>query len=97
MFPDKEQPKYRRMLEDELEHILAMLSVNRTDSQEYAKLLARAERIYEMMNVKKKSPFVSRETLVTVGANLLGILMIIRHEDVNVITSKALGFVIRVR
>jgi hypothetical protein len=96
MFRDKEVPKHQRMLEQEFEHILAVLPKVQPDTNEFAKMLTSAERIYGMMNIKK-SPSVSRETLVTVGANLLGILLIIKHEDVNVITSKALGFVIRVR
>jgi hypothetical protein len=96
MFRDKEIPRYQRMLEDEYVRTLAVLSSHQTDSQEYAKLLSNVERIHEMMDIKNPSP-VSRETLLTVGANILGILLIIKHEDVNVITSKALGFVIRVR
>jgi hypothetical protein len=31
--------------------------------------------------------------VATIAANIAGILMIIHHENVNVITSKALGFV----
>jgi hypothetical protein len=96
MFRDKEIPRHQRMLEREYVRILAMLPIHPADSQEYAKLLGNVERIHEMMDIKKPSP-VSRETLLTVGANILGILLIIKHEDVNVITSKALGFVIRIR
>jgi hypothetical protein len=96
MFRDKEIPRYQRMFEDELVRILALLSHSQADSAEYAKLMGSAERIHTMMDVKQPSP-VSRETLLTVGANILGILLIIKHEDVNVITSKALGFVIRVK
>jgi hypothetical protein len=96
MFRDKEIPKHQRMLDDELVRILAVLSVHPADSEEYAKLMKSAERVHALMDIQKPSP-LSRETLLTVGANILGILLIIKHEDVNVITSKALGFVIRVR
>lgn len=96
MFRDKETPYHQRQLEEEYIRILAVLPMHQADSQDYAKLLTSAERIHGLMDIKKSSP-VSRETLLTVGANLLGILLIIKHEDVNVITSKALGFVIRVR
>lgn len=96
MFRDKEMPRHQRLLEEELVRILAVLPMHQADSVEYAKLLKSAERVYEMMDIRKP-PSVSRETLLTVGANILGILLIIKHEDVNVITSKALGFVIRVR
>lgn len=96
MFREKEVPRHQKMLEDEYVRILAMLPVVQADTTEYAKLMTSAERVHALMAVRK-TPSVSRETLVTVGANILGILMIIKHEDVNVITSKALGFVIRAR
>lgn len=96
MFFDREKPRYERMLEQDLEHVLTMLPSVQPDSEEYSKLLRSAERLYAMMDTSKPSR-VSREAMLTVGANLLGILMIIKHEDVNVIASKALGFVIRTR
>lgn len=96
MFRDKEIPIHQRMIEGEYVRVLAELSMHQPDSAEYAKLLGNADRVRGMMEIRKPSP-VSRETLLTVGANILGILLIIKHEDVNVITSKALGFVIRVK
>jgi hypothetical protein len=96
MFKGKEIPRHQRLLEEEYVRILTVLSSNQPDSTEYAKLLANVERVHEMMGIRKPSS-VSRETLLTVGANILGILLIIKHENVNVITSKALGFVIRAK
>jgi hypothetical protein len=34
---------------------------------------------------------VNKNTLALIGGNLLGIFMIIRHENVNVVTSRALS------
>jgi hypothetical protein len=96
MFSDKEIPRHQRILEDEYVRVLTELGSLQRNSQEYAKMLGNVERIHGLMDIRKPSP-VSRETLLTIGANILGILLIIKHEDVNVITSKALGFVIRVR
>lgn len=96
MFRDKEIPRHQRMLEEEYIRILAVLPMHQADSSEYAKLLTSVERVHGLMDIRKPAS-VSRDTLLTVGANILGILLIIKHEDVNVITSKALGFVIRVR
>lgn len=96
MFRNKEIPRHQRMLEEEYIRVLAVLPMHQADSQEYAKLMTSVERIHTLMDNRTPSP-VSRETLITVGANILGILLIIKHEDVNVITSKALGFVIRAR
>lgn len=95
MFRDKEIPRHKLILEDEYTRTLLTLNTQQIDSPEYAKMLSSVERLHTMMDLKKTSS-VSRETLLTVGANILGILLIIKHEDVNVITSKALGFVTRV-
>jgi hypothetical protein len=40
---------------------------------------------------------VSKETLAVIGANLAGIVLILGYERVNVIASKALGFVSKLR
>lgn len=63
-------------------------------SEEYMKLLDVVSRMHKMVQEEKPS-LVSRDTLVLAGANLLGILLIIRHEHVNVITSRAMGMVIK--
>lgn len=49
------------------------------------------------MKIEEKASRVSRDTLVLVGANLLGIFMIIKHEHVNVITSRAIGLLLKPR
>lgn len=96
MFTQKEKPKYQRDLESELESAVLRLKANLLGSDEYAKELAHVERLYEMMDNKSTSR-ISPDTRATVAANLLGILLILKHEHVNVITSKALSFVIRTR
>jgi len=96
MFSGKEKPRYERLLEHELERCIALLKTTQPDSPEFAKLLSSAERLHEMMDTSKPSQ-VNRDTLALIGANLFGILMIIKYEHVNVITSKALSFVIRPR
>jgi len=40
---------------------------------------------------------ISPDTLLIVGANLLGILLILNHERLDIISTKALGFVIKGR
>jgi len=96
MFADKEKPRYQRMIETELERTLSELKLSSFTSEDYAKTLSITEKLHDMMD-KEKPASVSKDALLTVGANLLGIILIIKHEHVNVITSKALGFVIRLR
>lgn len=88
----REKPKHQLLLEGEIENALAVLKGHATGSQDYVKMLGYVERLYEMLETPSS---VSKDTLATIGANLLGIFMIIKHESVNVITSKAMSFVIR--
>lgn len=97
MFSQKETPKYERMLESELERtILSLKMTVQMDSPEYTKLLVTAESLQKLMNTNT-SPPVSKEALLTVAGNLLGIVLILKHEWAHPITSKALSFVIRPR
>lgn len=96
MFTPKEKPKYQSMIEDELESVIRTLKSHVTGSDDYKQTLACVERLYEMRD-KEKPPRISPETRVTVAANLIGILMILRHENLNPLNSKALNFVLRPR
>jgi hypothetical protein len=62
----------------------------------YNEKLKRIERLNELIGEKPKKG-ISPDTALLVAANILGIILIISHEKVNVITSKALGFVMRGR
>lgn len=86
------------MFESELERTISGMKMTPLiDSEEYAKQLSIAERLHGLVD-KQDPPGVSKEVLVTVAANLLGIIMILKHETAgNFISSKALGFVIRAR
>lgn len=65
-----------------------------TDADEYEKHLAHVEKLHKMKAASQPDQ-VSLDTMVTVAANLIGIAMIIRHEHLNVITSKALSHIIK--
>jgi hypothetical protein len=61
-------------------------------SERYDKIVAQLERLNKIA-ASNSGDKVSKDGLVAVAANLLGIGLIIKHEQFNVITSKALGFV----
>ena len=96
MFNSKEVPRRQRLLESELERALTRLRTELPNSEDYPKMLTIVERLHELMDEEKPSS-VSKDVMLTVAANLLGILLIIKHESVNVISSKALSFVMRPR
>lgn len=57
----------------------------------------RITRLYELREKMKRENSISKDTLLIVAANLLGIILVIRHEHVNVITSRAMQMVINPR
>jgi hypothetical protein len=79
-------------LELEIETQLARLRENVNDPEEYDLILARIEKLHK---VKDKPNSVPAETWALIGANLLGIVIIITHEYHHPITTKALNLAIK--
>ena len=72
------------------------LSNTRMDDPDFEKKEAQITRLYklqEMFTPKRVSP----DTLALIGSNLIGLILILHYEKINVLTSKALGFVTRLR
>lgn len=65
-----------------------------THSDEYAKIITQITELHKL-HAHKREYVISPETLVTVGANLLGIVAILSFEQTRVIATKALGFVVK--
>lgn len=65
-------------------------------SEEYAKCLAQLERLYKLKE-KNTPKGLDPNTLILVGGNLAGILIIVLHERAAVITTKALAFAGKLR
>lgn len=83
-------------LDTTVDALLTRMSVIDFDSEEYATLTERLSVLYKLKEVDSKSR-VSPDTLAIVAGNLLGIALIVGHERVGVVTSKALGFVLKAR
>lgn len=63
---------------------------------EYIKIMDQLERLYKMKASVKTDPnVVSKDNLIGVIANFVGIVLVINHERVNVITSKAMSMIVR--
>jgi|tagenome__1003787_1003787.scaffolds.fasta_scaffold17521206_1 hypothetical protein len=90
----KIRKKNQLELDVAINHAIIDMRGHSVTSDEYAEILTRVERLTKM---RDKPQQVSPDALVAVAANLTGIFMIIKHENVNVITSKALGFITRTK
>lgn len=66
------------------------------NSEEYPKLMAYLERLYEIKAHDRQDP-VSRDTLALIAGNLMGILLIVAYEQKHVMTSKGFSQILRPR
>lgn len=83
-------------LESVIDNVLSeMVSVD-AGSAEFEKMTDQLVKLHKM-KTDDRPPRVSPDVLATVAANLAGILIIVGHERFHIVTSKALGFVLRVR
>lgn len=73
------------------------LSHYEPQTEEYGVILERVEKLHDMSRATKAESQVSPETKATIAANLVGIAMILNYEHAHVVTSKALGFILRAR
>jgi hypothetical protein len=91
MFNREKEPT---RLETAIDRAMSALEHSEIGSEEYAKILGNVDKLHEIKE-KDKPDSVSLDTIAVIGANLVGIMLIIRHEHVNVITSRAMGLVMK--
>ena len=74
-------------------HILKMSELTTTHS-EYP---AMVDQLVKLYSLRPQAKAMSSDVKATIAANLAGILLIIGHERTGVITTKALGFIQKLR
>lgn len=86
MFRDK--IKRQSKLDAPIDKVLNEMSDQLIDSDEYDKLLDHLERLQKMR--KEENPLIpTGDAVVGAVASILGIVMIVKFEQLNVLTSKA--------
>lgn len=70
----------------------AMIKLNSYEphSKEYGEMLERVQKI-QKLRTETKSATVSPDTALTTIAYLIGMLMIVHHEHIGIITTKAIS------
>ena len=91
---NKSKPKSR--LQIEIDQLVLALGDHTTGSEEYGEIVERLSKLHKI-NQDTRPASVDPNTALMIADNLLGIVVIVRHENLNVITSKALSFVLRPR
>jgi hypothetical protein len=82
----------QKPIDKEIDRVISYLGMLSPDSENYVTASDNLKALYE----GRKNQFrVSPDTIVLAVTNLIGILMIIRQEEFNIVTSKAIGFIIK--
>lgn len=90
------EPKNNDRLDNAIDNLLAEMSLYEGHTQEYMRLVDRLETLMRLRETNNPQR-VSADTLAIVIGNLVGIVLIVGHERMNVIGSKALSFVLKLR
>lgn len=83
-------------LEKAIERVLDHMTTETMTSDDYAKDVDHLVKLHTLKANQAKQR-VSKDVLITVGANLAGIILILTHERVHVVTTKALSLVMKAR
>lgn len=93
----KVKPALSASLQDLINDLQEQMLETNYDTEEYARMLNQLSTLYKLKELDRPKPQISRDTLVLVAGNLVGILMILNYEKVGVVTSRAIGFVTKLR
>lgn len=85
-----------RALEKAIADVFDELDLHRSDEDEYAKSVDQLTKLYKLKEINPPKQ-ISPDTLALVAGNLLGIILIVGHERIHVVTSKAMNFVLKLR
>lgn len=83
-------------IDTEIEHILSYMAKLSPDSKEYSNCALNLETMYKAKTASGSGK-VCWDTVIAAGTGILQVGMIIWHERLNVISSKALGYVFKPR
>lgn len=89
MFTKEKDPT---RLDEEINRVQVYLAGQKIDSEEYAAGMRHLMELHKIRENEKPEK-VSPNEILRSATNLMGILLIIRYENVNVITSRAMSMI----
>lgn len=93
MFKKNTEPKLIELARDEL---IEKMRQTAPDSEQYTTMVKNLE-VLEKAKSHEKDKSISPDVALTVGGNLLGILAVLNFERLGVVTSKAIGLVLKAK
>lgn len=86
--------KKRDEIDEEIDSILECMRRLKPTEEKYNILL---ERLIKLKGLKAEKQRIKPDTILLVAGNIVGLLLILNFERLNIVTSKALSFIIRGR
>lgn len=94
----KKKPVEKTVLDKTIDDLLDQMSRQSGYSDEYTQMAKNVVVLSSAKNeIECSKKTVNPDTLLLVGGNLLGILMIVGHERAGIVTSKALNFIMKLK
>lgn len=85
-----------KLIDEEIEHVLRTMSSLPVASDDYKRATEILETLYRAKGVKDPNS-LSKESIVAVAANIIGLLLVLNFERLGVVTSKAFSLIMRLR
>jgi hypothetical protein len=95
MFPSK-SPRQKTGLEIAIDELLSEMKGYTADTEEYAKMVDQLDTLYKLKDIDKPER-IKPDTLAIIGGNVLVAVVIVGFERTNIMTSKALSFLLKTR
>ena len=86
------RPESLNRLDDEIARLLEQMQQMETPTDEYAKLADRVKTLCQARECKNERA-ISSDALLAIGANVIGLLIILNFEKTGSITSKAFSWI----
>lgn len=84
-------------IKQEVDHIIGYMAGLEPDSKEYSTAASNLDVLVKAKSCENTTKKISPDTIAVVVGNLLGIVLVLNYEKMNVITSKAFGMIIKGR
>ena len=89
---------FKRVLEEKLVDLSIFSEEDKEKHlEQIIKDQERLDYIGKILDENKTKVVFSPDTLLIVGANLIGILLILNYEKLDIVSSKAVGFILKAR
>lgn len=83
-------------LDKAIDEVLREMQGFTSDTEEYATMVTHLSTLYKLKETSSPKG-VSADTMAIIAGNLVGIMVIVGYERANIIGSKALSFVMKLR